>query len=94
MKVYNNNSYPIKIKYRNKDSETINVYNFRSVFYSEVVNALSVTTDNTSSVVFMTPQIVELPNTIIESGQMLLTDRDAIIKDQLIIKPGGELRII
>ena len=94
MKAYNNNSYPIKIKYRNKDSETINVYNFRSVFYSDVVNVSSVTVDDTSSVIFMTPQIVELPNTIIESGQMLLTDKDCIIKDELVIKPGGELRII
>lgn len=94
MKTYNNNSYPIKIKYRNRDRETINVYNFRSVFYSDIVSVSSVTTDNTSSVVFMTPQIIELPNTTIESGQMLLTDRDVIIKDQLIVKPGGELRII
>lgn len=94
MKTFNNNSYPIKIKYRNSDLEVINISNFRNVFYSEKVIVTSVTVDDTSSVIFMTPQIVELPSITIESGQMLLSDRNCIIKDKLIVKPGGELRII
>lgn len=95
MRVYNN-SYPLKLKYKNKDSENINISNYRSVFYSESTSISYLNVDNTSSAIFTLPQLVKLPNTTIESGKSLIVDKDAIVQgsDILIIKPGGELRVI
>lgn len=94
MKVFQNISHPIKLKKRNTESESINLFNFRNVFYIGETNVESLDIDSTSSAIFLEEIPSRLENIIVESGKLLLTEKDTLITGDVTIQNGGELRII
>jgi hypothetical protein len=94
MKIYKNLGFPLKIRKTSNDPEDINVWSYKNVFYNKSVNINSLKVDNTSSVTFIEPIKNKITNLQINSGQLLLIDKDTIILDTIIISSGGEMRLI
>jgi hypothetical protein len=94
MKVYKNLGYPLKIRKSYTDSENINIWAYKDIVYNRSVNISSLDIDNTSSVTFIEPLKTRISDVTINSGELLLTDKDTIILDSVRISNGGEMRII
>jgi hypothetical protein len=94
MKIYKNLTYPLKIRKTSNDPEDINVWGYRDVFYNKSVNINSLEVDSTSSVTFIEPIKNKITNLQINSGELLLIDKDTIILDTITISSGGEMRLI
>ena len=94
MKIYKNISYPLKIRKTPTDSEDINVWSYKDVVYNRSVDISSLNVDATSSVTFTDPIKTKIPNLTINSGELLLIDKDTIILDTITISNGGEMRLI
>lgn len=94
MRIFQNISFPIKLRKKNTDPEIINLSNFRSVFYIGETNVESLDIDSTSSAIFLEETPSRLGNIIVESGKLLLTDKDTLIFGDVTIQNGGELRIL
>ena len=94
MKIYKNLSYPLKIRKLSTDSEDINIWSYRDVVYNRSVDINSLNIDATSSVTFTEPIKTKIPSLTINSGELLLIDKDTIILDTITISNGGEMRLI
>ena len=94
MKVFQNISHPIKLRKINTDSQSINLFNFRNVFYIGETNVSSMDIDSTSSASFLEQKPVNIGNINIESGKLLLIDSDVRIISDIVIENGGEMRLI
>ena len=94
MKIYKNIPYPLKIRKTPTDSEDINIWSYRDVVYNRSVDINSLNVDATSSVTFTEPIKTKIPNLTINSEELLLIDKDAIILDTITISNGGEMRLI
>jgi hypothetical protein len=94
MKTYKNIGYPLKIRKSYNDSEDINVWSYKNVFYNKSVNVNSLNVDNTSSINFIEPLKTKIPDITIKSGELLLIDKDTIILENVVIQNGGEMRIL
>ena len=94
MKIFQNISHPIKLRKINTDSQSINLFNFRNVFYIGETNVASMNIDSTSSASFLEQKPVNIGNINIESGKLLLIDSDVRIISDIVIENGGEMRVI
>lgn len=94
MKIYKNLSYPLKIRKIPSDSEDINIPSYKDIVYNRSVDISSLNIDSTSSVTFTEPIKTKIPSITINSGELLLIDKDTIILDTITISSGGEVRII
>jgi len=94
MRIFNNNVLPLKIPKKNTDSEIINIYNYRNIFYNGEINISSMDIDNTSSAIFVENKPINIGDIIIQSGKLLLIDNDIIISSDVVIQNGGELRVL
>ena len=94
MRIFQNITFPIKIRKRNTGTEIINLSNFRSVFYSGETNVESLDIDSTSSAIFLEEIPSRLGNITVESGKLLLMDKDTLITGDVTIQNGGEMRLI
>jgi len=94
MRVYNNISFPIKVKKKNTDSQNINIFTYRSVFFTGEINIDSLNIDATSSASFLEETPFNIEGITVESGKMLLIDKDTRITGDISIQNGGEVRII
>ena len=94
MRVFQNISHPIKLRKRNTEGESINLFNFRNVFYIGETNVASMDIDSTSSASFLEQKPVNIGNINIESGKLLLIDSDVRIISDIVIENGGEMRLI
>ena len=94
MKIFQNISHPIKLRKINTDSQSINLFNFRNVFYIGETNVASMDIDSTSSASFLEQKPVNIGNINIESGKLLLIDSDVRIISDIVIENGGEMRVI
>ena len=94
MRIYKNLGYPLKIRKSYTDSEDINAWSYKDVVYNRSVNISSLNVDNTSSVTFIDSLKVKIPSITINSGELLLIDKDAILLDTITISSGGEMRVI
>lgn len=94
MRIFQNITFPIKIRKRNTEGESINLFNFRSVFYIGETNVESLDIDSTSSAIFLEEIPSRLENIIVESGKLLLMDKDTLITGDVTIQNDGEVRLI
>jgi hypothetical protein len=94
MRIARNITYPLKIRKSYDDPEDINVWSYRDIVYNRSVNINSLYVDNTSSVTFTEPIKTKIPSITINSGELLLIDKDSIVLDTITISSGGEMRII
>lgn len=94
MRVYNNISFPIKVRKKNTDSQNINIFNYRDVFFTGEINIDSLNVDATSSASFLEETPLNIRDLTIQSGKMLLIDKDVRVTGDIIIQSGGELRNI
>jgi hypothetical protein len=94
MKIFQNNTFPIKIRKQNTDSQSINIFNYRNVFFKGDINISDLNIDSTSSASFLEQKPINIENINIESGKLLLIDQDVRIISDVIIANGGEIRII
>jgi hypothetical protein len=94
MKIYKNLTYPLKIRKSYNDSEDINVWSYKNVFYNRSVNINSLNVDSTSSINFVEPLKAKIPDITIKLGELLLIDKDTIILENVVIQNGGEMRIL
>jgi len=94
MRIYKNINYPLKIRKTPTDSEDINVWGYRDVIYNRSVDINSLNVDNLSSVSFTEPSKARISSVTVNSGELLLIDKDTIVLDTITISSGGEIRII
>lgn len=88
------NIYPLKIRKTSDDAEDINVWSYKDVVYNKSVNINSLNVDNLSSVSFTEPSKARISSVTVNSGELLLIDKDTIVLDTITIASGGEIRII
>jgi hypothetical protein len=94
MKIFKNLSYPLKIRKTQNEAEDIIIWNNKDVFYNRVVNINNLDIDSSSKAIFITPVKNNITNIIVNSGDLLIIDKDTIILDTIIISNGGGMRVI
>ena len=94
MKIFKNLSYPLKIRKTQNEVEDIIIWNNKDVFYNRVVNINNLDIDSNSKAIFITPVKNNITNIIVNSGDLLIIDKDTIILDTIIISNGGGMRVI
>ncbi len=94
MKIFKNLSYPLKIRKIQNEIEDIIIWNNKDVFYNRSVNINNLDIDSSSKAIFIEPVKNNISNITINSGDLLIIDKDTIILDTIIISNGGGMRVI
>lgn len=93
-KIFKNNIFPLMIKKSVQTENEINIWDNKIVFFENKIDINSFNIDSSSSAIFLNSKINLIPNLTINSGELLLIDRDSLITENILINSGGEMRLI